>query len=260
MRWGLVIGLVVMAAAGCGSSSKPKPISRSGSAELHRLLERGISAEHTAGSGILRMSETVTAPGHLEQIAETTQWRLHPRESRALSVTDTDGKRVTAFVLQVGAVDYLSGDAVAKLIPAGKMWLRVPAARLNNAVGVPQQASQLIDELQAASKVTRVGATTMRGQRATEYRFLLDISRLSAKATRTSMLGRFGTLLEGVQIPTELWVSARGLPVREHERYQLKGVTFTIDAVFAFGVPVHVAAPPADEVGSPAGSSGSPAA
>lgn len=252
MRWCLAIAIVALAAAGCGASAKPKPISRSGSAELHRLLERGYGAEHTAGTGSMRMSETISASGETEQLREIAQWQVHPRLERSVSVTDVGGKQVTTVVLEVAGVDYLSGDAVAKLIPAGKLWVRVPAARMNSAVGVPQQASQLIDELQAASKVTRVGSSSIAGQPATEYRFLLDISRMSARAAKGSMLGRFASQLKGVQIPTELWVSDQGLPLREHLTLNFKGATVNVTDSFAFGLPVHVTAPPADEVGSPA--------
>ena len=150
----------------------------------------------------------------------------------------------------------LGGSAYAGVLPPGKHWLRETQTGVAAAVGLPLSSSQQIQELNAASAIRRAGITTVGGVR-TEYRFLLDPTRLSAKAKASSLLGKLGSVLGHLQMPMRLWVEANGLPVREEASFQYEGATVDLHITSAYGNAVVVAAPPARLVGqAPAGAGG----
>jgi hypothetical protein len=83
------------------------------------------------------------------------------------------------------------------------------------------------------------------GERATEYRYLLDFSRLTAQAKSTSLFGRLAPVLGKLQLPIRLWVDAGGRPVLERAAFGYHGATIHLSVTSSYGNAVDVIAPPA---------------
>lgn len=245
------VSAVLLLAPACSGSAAPAPVNHNGTLALHRLLERGVAAERRIGTARFEMLETLSADGHTGQIGSREITQISPVRSEGMTTTSIAGRNTTVRTIVIGHTMYLSGGAFAKLLPAGRTWLREPLAKVSAAVGFPDQSGQLLDELSASSKLSVAGHAVVDGQQTTEYRFVMNFNGITAKAAKSSMFGQLAPLLRGVEMPIRLWVSGQGLPLRETSSFSYKGLSVSLTANMTYGVPVHVTAPPAALVASP---------
>jgi hypothetical protein len=100
--------------------------------------------------------------------------------------------------------------------------------------------------LQGASTVHLLGTPTMNGERVGHYKVTVDVTKLPADfPDRQTMIAA------GVsKIPVELWVDAQGRPAEVSENVTVDGQTVQANVQLSnYNVPVHISAPPANQVG-----------
>jgi hypothetical protein len=138
----------------------------------------------------------------------------------------------------------LLGDAIFSLVPGkgaanGKPWLKVSRASLAPAVGGTDLAGlsqtsvdpiPVLADLQTSSRGTRVGRDTVRGVAVTHFRAIL------------------GPVSGATAGKADLWVDGQGRLRRIAEDSGPTAAVTTTTEFYDFGIPVHIVAPPADQV------------
>lgn len=161
-------------------------------------------------------------------------------------------------------------------LPAGKSWGSVSLAAVDRQLGIvlpglspagkASSGTLAPDELLAAIKklasgpLRKVGAAKIHGIATTAYRASVDPAKLlgaAAAAASPTLKQLLGSVLKLKSVPFTIWVDAAGQVVQLNAAVPL-ALSFAgakIDAKvavlaqqWAFGVPVHVVAPPASQV------------
>lgn len=234
------VPVVLLLAAGCGDSGKPATTT----------LKSDFGAQ-------LRASVSKTAAQSSKMVLEIAT----KAGSQDVKVSGTG-----AFKGNVGSMS-LSFGAVSmeERITGGKLYLKVQGQpkwyvlTLSDLVGTsladsanPSGSTAIL--LSADNNVTKVGADTVRGAKATHYKGAIPITK--EKLATQSGLVKSATqklLDSGVtSLPFDAWLDTEGRLVKMTEVVDLtvKGVkahVVTTMERFAFGTPVHVVAPPASE-------------
>jgi hypothetical protein len=97
----------------------------------------------------------------------------------------------------------------------------------------------------AATGVTDKGSDNVGGVPATHYGFTVQVAKLPSTFPGKAALQGAGL----VAIPVELWVDAQGRPVKITQRLAVAGqASDTTVLVSGYDKPVHIVAPPADQV------------
>jgi hypothetical protein len=174
--------------------------------------------------------------------------------------------------LFVPPTTYLKIPATAgRAAPKGKTWLALPtgalgggstaaSALLGPSFGAdPADPADLLASLTAVStRMTRIGASTIRGVPVTGFAVKINPAKAAAKVSGADRAGLLAFLksLGPAAIPVDVWVDSQNLVRREKLSLTPSGdsgapagtsVVMTTD-FYDFGVPVHVSAPPAAEV------------
>ena len=163
----------------------------------------------------------------------------------------------TVHVLYVGGTVYAALPAAfAVLVGRGKPWISIPLDRLGGSAagsfaalgGLSGNPAQQLGYLQGVRDDARViGPEPVDGTPTTHYAGVIDLDRTPAAAdpaTRPQvdqLKGRLG----GSTVPVDVWVDGQGRLRRVTESPAGSSTTVTFSD---FGVPVSVAAPPADQV------------
>ena len=159
-------------------------------------------------------------------------------------------------------------ERLGALLKTGKPWIRIDltkllgkGANLSSADQTGGDPSQSLAYLFGASGVTKIGSDSIRGATTTHYRGTLDLTKATQKlspqfqAFYQKLLQSTGTKVTS-GIPSDLWIDGQGRLRRMS--YTVKVTTSTLSAsttkstidYYAFGTPVSVQVPPADQVTS----------
>ena len=176
------------------------------------------------------------------------------------------------------------GEELDRAARRGWRAMRAPAGCSGRWMAAPTRADLLASLTAAASSVTKLGPSVIRGVPVTGFALKIDPAKAGAvpgadRAAVAAFLKSFGA----AEIPVDVWVDGQNLVRRESLSLAMPGgsgapagtkLTWTTD-FYDFGVPVRVSAPPASQVategskfalgsggasGSGSGSSGPPCA
>ena len=160
-----------------------------------------------------------------------------------------------------------AGDAGGSGLPKGKTWIALPdgtagdspdGALLGPLDGGGDPADLLASLTAAASSVTKLGPSVIRGVPVTGFALKIDPAKAGATvpgADRAAVVA-FLKSLDAAEIPVDVWVDGQNLVRRESLSLAMPGgsgapagtkLTWTTD-FYDFGVPVRVSAPPASQV------------
>lgn len=270
LRLGIGTGLAVTAAAavlaGCSGGSGSGTGTGGNGTKAGSLNGSAVSLvadamDKASSAGTVKVTGSISAAG--------TTLTLNAEEEYSPSLEmsmQMQGSGLNMSELFLGQKLYMKYPALSAEF-GGKPWMEID---LGEAGGTLGSLSSLINSsrnenpttslaaLLASKTVTKVGTETVQGQQTTHYSGTLQAdqflqnsaisSRLtSAQATQLkSMLKTGGVTSEAIDV----WVASNGLPV------QVKSVVHSTTAGTAtvlmdlsdWGLPVHVTAPPADQV------------
>jgi hypothetical protein len=149
---------------------------------------------------------------------------------------------------------YMRMPGVVEL-PGGAEWIAMPITIAGNALGGPMTpgGTGFLDSLRAVSSdIEALGTSDVNGVEAHGYRFVIDVTAAMEQVPDQYREDVDAALsqLEGMgmsEMPTEVWVTDGGLPVREviTMTSSLFDMELTMDWT-DFGVDVDIEAPPAD--------------
>jgi hypothetical protein len=255
--FGCALGLLVVGVLGAPSTA---------GAAAKTTVDLAAAYKTTVGAGSVKetMTETVTSQGKTTTI-------------NGSGVADQNGNGTFAFTAD--------GSSIKEIIDNGTLFMRLPAAALSRLhVSTPwvsfdlnallqsklgasyqqlvsnsqQGPSQSLAALQATSVngVHQVGAKTLFGTRTTEYHTTINLDKAAeAKPQLASLFHKLRQQLHTNTITANVWLdgSGRVRQVTEHLRIpssagQPGGTVVETFGLRAFGFPVAVAAPPANQV------------
>lgn len=190
----------------------------------------------------------------------------------------------TTQVRVVDQVVYLKlPEGVPSPVPSGASWLKIGAqmpgmSELFADLGQRADPSRVLRRIKEAGTITRTERTELGGQPVTHYWIQLDLGKLAgmypalmAERMPEGML----RALRGQTLPMQLWLNSEQLPrkvtvdmsemmqalfrsIRQQEGSPLAGMVDEFQRMFSdlsvtvtysdWGEPVHISAPPADEV------------
>jgi hypothetical protein len=227
------------------------------------LDELGAPATPTDAAGLAAFLEDGTASitsAHLELEVEAAGNKITGVGDETLSNGRADAFDLTETIPSVGDIRVLMVDGQtyvqlpAGLNPTDKPWLLISADSSNPVV--QQLATSLqsitssssLDQYTAfteAATVRLVGPEQVDGVDATHYALTVDVTKLPNDTP-----GRSDLLSAGlVRLPVDLWVDAKGRPVKVSEELTVQDQKVTTLVTLGdFDEPVTITAPPADQV------------
>lgn len=253
-------------AAGCGAASgshATTPPAPPSPAVAGRLVSAGrvlAAATGGIGAGSVRMTVTVTPAGQLpgNRVRAVGAFTTRPplRGWIAMSLPTPSGVVSLAVRVLPGAV-YLHAPAGVRMI--GGRWVRMGGGSLWQA-GSPaaqgQSPTAVLGMLAGApARVVDLGPATVGGVATTHYRFTVDLRAVPARvpAAQRAWMRRVvaGLIAAGHSstVPMQVFVDRRGRLRRA--TYSVGSPADRVDVVVGmsgYGVPVHVSAPPANQV------------
>jgi hypothetical protein len=171
------------------------------------------------------------------------------------------------FVPPTTYIKLPAADAGGSGLPKGKSWIALPDGTVGDSAdgallgpldGSADPADLLASLTAAASSVTKLGPSVIRGVPVTGFALKIDPAKAGATvpgADRAAVVA-FLKSLGAAEIPVDVWVDGQNLVRRESLSLAMPGgsgapagtkLTWTID-FYDFGVPVRVSAPPASQV------------
>jgi hypothetical protein len=153
----------------------------------------------------------------------------------------------------------LNDQTYARLPPSmnhtGKPWVVVSP---NSADPMIRGLAATLDQLKSSASVTAIaqfapaatgvtdkGSDDVGGVPATHYGFTVEVAKLPNTFPGKAALQQAGL----VAIPVELWIDAQGRPVKITQRLVVSGQTANTSVLATgYDTPVHIVAPPADQV------------
>ncbi len=153
----------------------------------------------------------------------------------------------------------VDGKTYAGLPPAlnksGKPWVLVTAnssnpvvKSLSTSISSAQSAASLDAAGQfvaAAKSVKLIGPESVDGTTVNHYAIVVDVSKLSAAYPGREALNSAGL----TTVPVDLWIDSAGRPAKVLTKFTVQGQTVSSQATLSrFNEPVHITAPPADQV------------
>ena len=245
-------------AAGSSTTSAPAPAPASGSATdlLAASLKKASEPGQTA---------TMTMEASGQSMSVDMETGAPPKMSGTMNI---EGDAVKIVVVD-GAM-YLGGMPGMSDLPAGKKWITFGgdsedplSAALS--VGLTQSLSQMQTasaDIVAKSTVSDLGAESINGTAARHLKMvtpgavITEQSQASMKAmldklpaaARTAAQEAMKSAVTG-DVVQEFWIDeATSLPVKAATEMTVSGQKATTTINYTWGVPVSIAAPPADEV------------
>ncbi len=287
-----ILATVAIVAAACSSSAS------TGSAQAHghgqapssAVARQAVDAAYTttiatkstdfsmtsalsAPSSTLTKSVTISAHGAYDFSTKVGEVTISAPAGGAILGSGKINLRIISNTVYVELPATMSGAI------GGKKWIEMSASGLSQLSGAqlgPLSSSiagdpgQFLSLLRSESdQFSVVGTVELNGRKTTEYRVVVDLSKLPAlpaggagSAARTSP----SSVLGYSQLPVDVWVGEHGhlrqvattvdlskvqLPGTSAGKLDLAGATESLRVDFShFGVPVTVTAPPASEVGT----------
>jgi hypothetical protein len=260
---GVLVPVVLVVAAGCGTSTAP-----SGGKHLspHQVVLASVDATEAASSAAIGVSVSVsgapTAAGPNGSLISVTvtghgeySFANKTGEMTLTVPTSGAGSAATIQVREIGHDLYISTPALTGL-DGGKTWVEVDLSQLRqqqgqsvSGVGALSEAdpSQILALLQQlGGSVTRVGTADAEGVPTTEYQGRID---LAASSGTSSIVSRQVAQSLGLSdVPVDVWVDGAGRARQVATSFTVIGVSIKAQVNFGnFGVPVSVSAPPAGD-------------
>ena len=264
--WGVTV-LAALAAASCGGSSTltgpPLAIVRATAVRTQRAntSRLAVRAVLKNAPGLPGGTATITGAGSFD----------YGRRVGVLSVRTPDPTEglLTVETRVVGDSTYQQlPPRVAAGLPARQQWLRIDLPDLKGQSAFDQPGvigsdpTEVLDVLRGASgRVARQGTDTVRGSETTRYAATVDFDKAAQELPpdQRARLEAFNALVGVHNAPVVVWIDRQGRARRESMTLTLPrppGVPASTEPpqlamtleLFDFGVSVHVAAPPTDEV------------
>jgi hypothetical protein len=271
-RWtGIAVGALVVVLAACGSQAKTvevkKKVAPSPRAAVLASVRTTASAKSarmsmSMGAGLGAEHFTITGDGVTDFVTGDSALTM-----QFPGIGSEPGGSIEMLVVDRAAYLKMPETLFGGLLGSGK-WFKMPnLGDANSAVpGLGQSdPSQFLAYLETVSAgVTKVGTETIRGVETTHYEATLDLAKAIDRAdVPESLRDDLGEIVQkhgaSFTMPADVWVDNDGLARRVQLKLDLAQVagtdretglpvmTMSMD-FYDFGVPVHVEAPPADEV------------
>lgn len=252
---GVITGLAVVAGPVVGSAvAAPDP---GGAAALAQAYK----ATSAAGTAKVALHEQVQVAGKAVTLVANgaTNFAKH-----SVQLTMALPQVGTLEVRTIGTMEYLKlPAALQNKLPAKTPWVRIDTTKIaGNQMGstlggvTPQDPSQVLGYLQAASAVTKVGAASVNGVSTIEYRVNVDVAKLAAaQGASQQQLDQIKQTLGSGTLAIEVWIDNQhrirqeklAVPVSGQAAGASSGkVTIQLN-LSDFGLPVNVVAPPASQ-------------
>jgi hypothetical protein len=270
----LIVALVLTTACGQAKVSHPvtPPASTPMPAPKPSVALAG-SAARTARAGSARVvmhMRMAGMPGGAITVdaAGVVAFRTRAADLRMRMVAPGSGAVIRMREITRWPVVYMRSPLFAAETHRGKPWVRLDLARLERAQGIDMNAltstgrsdpTQMLSTLEGESdSIVTVGHETVRGVATTHYRAVIDLGKVAGSANPALRAAvrraeaRLAAMLGKRRMPMDVWIGADGLVRRVAYRMAIPvaatGGTLTTTVsldMFAFGSPVHVAAPAA---------------
>lgn len=252
VRYVLVLAGACVLAAGCGTTSA-------------QTANLAAAAGHTAGQRA-RVAVTISMRTGGMAVSFTQTGVFDFAHSRGmLSMQGPMG--MTEIFLPPTTYIKIPGGGGGPL-PHGKSWIAVhgalggPVSSFVGPFGGGADPADLLASLTAiSSSVAKLGTSTVRGVPVTGYLVKIDPAKAAAQVPHQQRAGMrdFARLLGRGAIPVQVWVDGQNLVRRVRLSLHLPGGMgapgsarmVQVTDFYAFGVPVHVSAPPAAQVTTP---------
>jgi hypothetical protein len=262
----LIVVLGLLAAACGGGSSSSSSTSTSASGGSSTAVEASYTNTVNTKSAHMALAIGISEPGQAAvNLTGTGAVSFATDDSEFSLVIPQAG---TFQVRLVGGKLYLMLPAQARAATGGKPWAAVDVSSLepdNSTVpglgSSSSDPSQVLGYLQGiSSSNTNLGSATIRGVQTTHYRVVVDLNK-AAQASPKAAAGyqKIISELHTSTLPIDVWTDSSDrvnqmqfqIPVPANQGGALAGgnVNFRMQ-LYDFGVPVTVAAPPADQVGT----------
>jgi hypothetical protein len=253
-------GLLAVAApfaAATGNGNGLDRIAQSGQALLRAGTARFAGRISITGSSTT--SGTAGLSGAFDFTHRSGQFNIN---AGALGATGASGRLTIRLIgnvayLSVGSFRRLTHGALPRQLE-GKQWLRLDLSTLGATAGELEQANPAssLDFLRGATNsVENLGTERVSGVPATHYRIEVDLTQALEKVPanqRSQLQATLGALGGASQFPADVWLDAKGRPVKFSFEVTGQGATPThISETFQysdFGTPVRTPVPPSSQV------------
>jgi hypothetical protein len=223
------------------------------------------AADTTAAAGTAEfgIAGTITAAGQsipLQGNGAVDMRNSHMRMSMSFPVPQYGSLQMDEIF--DGSAFYLHfPDALAQRIPGGKSWMKMDLESLGKSSGVDfkqlMQANQgnptdMLAALKGVGSSREIGQENIGGVATTHYQATIDLNkaaqRIPDRKTADSVKQMFSAA--GVSsFPIDVWIDRAGRVRRESFKFAAAGTAMSMTITFtAFGTPVDVTPPPADQV------------
>lgn len=246
--------------AGCGVSRTLDPVA---AAATKSENAGGEKVAMTVGVSAGGKSFTIDANGVFDQGEGDLTMDLSSLLGSA-GLSGSGGSAELRFLQENGdPVIYANVPFLSSEIPGGKSWIRLDLEQAGKAAGVDvnqllgqaaQNPTDALDMLRESGSVTEVGTETLNGEQVTHYKATIDLQKAASKLGGRVQQAVQGMIARGAPstLPVDVWIGADGLvrKVTLDESFSANGQSddVNVSVVFsAYGTPVTVTAPPADQ-------------
>jgi hypothetical protein len=257
-----VLGPALLTLAAC-SSTIPGQGARAGAATATTSAGAPQSAPTDAAglSALLRRGIASITSAHIDLDITVADQMVHGTGDEEASGGKFTALDLTETLPGTGTLRLriVDGKTYAILPPAlktpGKPWVLLTAdssnpviRSLSTSLSSAENAASLATPgllVAAAKSVELIGTESVGGTPARHYAIVVDVSKLPA-----SYPGRQAITAAGVTtVPGELWVDSAGRTVKVVDRITVQGQSISSQVTQSrFNAPVHITAPPADQV------------
>lgn len=265
----LVPVALAVTVSGCSSSKSSTASPAAG--KTSAAAKASASASASSGTSLLQSAYAKTSAAKSARVAVTIR-----SSAGGLASLNSDITGVVDFanhsaqlttklpgigsteVRMIGGTSYIHLPAsLTSKLKTLKPWLRSTSS--SSAGGDP---TQVLGFLRAAGSMSKVGSDTVRGATATHYKGTVNAAKLAAVSGSASSAAAVKKLYGSTNVPVDIWVDDAGRAVRVRATIPApkigatpgsgatKGTITTSSDYYDFGVPVHVVAPPASQVGT----------
>lgn len=253
---GVVTGLALVAGPAVGSAvAAPDP---GGAA----VLAKAFKATTAAGTAKVAMHEQVQAAGRSISVVANGASNFTKHSAQMTMQLPQVGSLEFRVI---GTTEYLKlPAAVGSKLGVTTPWVKIDATKVAglNQMGSsfggvsPQDPSQVLGYLQAASAVTKVGSASVDGTPTTEYRVKVDVAKLAdAEGASQQQLDQIRQTFGSGTLSIRVWIDKQHRIRQEQMALPISGqapggtagrVSLTLN-LSDFGAPVNVVAPPAGQ-------------
>lgn len=254
------------AVSGCGSSSTIDPVAQA-AVKTQQLPGVRMRFTEQITSSSLPQAITLTGSGFVNQRQGSGQLDFDFSNIPGISAL-SKGSKTARMVFQF-PVMYIRFDFLSSRLPGHKPWIKVDLQKATQAAGInlsqltasgSPDPSQYLSYLRSVGNVTKVGTGVINGQSMTQYRAVMQLSKLadrlppSLRAAAQAGVQQLEKVAGTDSIPVVVWVDSQGRVRREQIALHLNvsgagTLTSLITVDFtSFGPTPQVTAPPADQV------------